>query len=47
MKFLNKTVSRCPNSATYRYYLEKFVDNLLLAASAAGAACALAFLLTL
>lgn len=47
MKFLNNSASRYPNSATYRYYVDKFIDGVLTVVSAAGAVCALAFLLTL
>jgi hypothetical protein len=47
MKFLNKCPSSYPNAASYRYYLEKAIDSILTIVSAAGAVCALAFLVTL
>ena len=47
MKFLNKCPSKYPNAAPYRYYVEKCVDGVLTMVSAAGAVCALAFLMTL
>ena len=47
MRFLNNSASRYPNAASYRYYLNKFIDGALTVVSAAGAVCALAFLLTL
>ncbi len=47
MKFLNTCTNRYPNAASYRYYLDKFIDGVLTVVSACGAVCALAFLLTL
>ena len=47
MKFLNRSAFNCPNAATYRYYVDKVINGVLTVVSAAGAVCALAFLLTL